>query len=259
MKMIRLVMLFNLLATPARGLAEDALVAAPQAYKLQSENDWVKLVRVRYAPHERIPAHDHNPTAAAYVYLNDSGPVVFNHLDKEYGAVTRAATKAGSFRIYFGIQELHEVVNTSPLPSEFLRVEFKTEPKNEMSLKGRFFREPNPEGVNVEKIHFDNEQVRITRLIAVAGKPMTVATKPGEPALLVALADLDLVAQRGEGARSPLRIALGHTEWVGANERVALENAGAQPAELLRFDFKTRPLTPEELRQKTKKHEHESK
>jgi hypothetical protein len=257
MKMTRCVMMFNLLAVGALG--EDALVVAPQAYKLQSENEWVKVVRVRYAPHERIPAHDHNPTAAAYVYLNDGGPVVFNHLDKEYGAVTRAATKAGGFRIYFGIQELHEVVNTSPLPSEFLRVEFKTEPKNEMSLKGRFFREANPEGQNVEKVHFDNEQVRITRLIAVAGKPLTVTTKAGEPALLVALADLDLNSTRGEDARSPLKIALGHTEWVGADARVALENAGSQPAELLRFDFKTRPLTAEELKQKTKKHEHGAK
>lgn len=257
MKMTQFVMMFNLLAVGALG--EDALVVAPQAYKLQSENEWVKVVRVRYAPHERIPAHDHNPTAAAYVYLNDGGPVVFNHLDKEYGAVTRAATKAGSLRIYFGIQELHEVVNTSPLPSDFLRVEFKTEPKNEMSLKGRFFREPGPAGHNVEKVHFDNEQVRITRLIGVAGQPVTVATKPGEPALLVALGDLDLISLRGEAVRSPLKIALGHTEWVGANDHLALENAGSQPAEMLRFDFKTRPLTAEELKQKTKKHEHGAK
>jgi|GEM_PF-34818 len=254
MTVCRLAMTFSLMAAGA--FAEDALVVAPQAYKLQSENEWVKVVRVRYAPHERIPAHDHNPTAAACVYLNDGGPVVFNHLDQEYGAVTRAATKAGSFRISFGIQELHEVVNTSPLPSEFLRVEFKTEPKSEMSLKGRFVREPYPEGENVEKIHFDNEQVRITRLIGVAGSPVTVATKAEEPALLVALADLDLISMRGESVKAPLKIALGHTEWVAANQLLVLENAGSKPAELLRFDFKTRPLTSEELRLKTKKHEH---
>lgn len=257
MKIFRLAMTFNLLAMGA--FAEDALVVAPQAYKLQSENEWVRVVRVRYAPHERIPAHDHNPTAAAYVYLNDGGPVVFNHLDKEYGAVTRAATKAGSFRIYFGIQELHEVVNTSDLPSEFLRVEFKTEPKNELSLKGRFFREAYPEGENVEKVHFDNEQVRITRVIGVAGKPLTLTTKVGEPALLVALGDLDLVSARGASAKAPLKVALGRSEWVGADERVTLENVGAKAAEMLRFDFKTRPLTPEELRLKTKKHEHAAK
>ena len=128
-----------------------------------------------------------------------------------------------------------------------------------MSLKGRFFREPNPEGRNVEKVHFDNEQVRITRLIGVAGQPVTVATKPGEPALLVALDDLDLIALRGEVVRSPLRIALGHTEWVGANDHLTLENPGPRPAEMLRFDFKTRPLTAEELKQKTKKHEHGAK
>ena len=62
-------------------------------------------------------------------------------------------------------------------------MEFKTEPKNELSLKGRFFREAHPEGENVEKVQFDNEQVGITRLIGVAGKPLTLATKAGEPAL----------------------------------------------------------------------------
>ena len=257
MRVFRLAMTFNLLAIGA--LAEDALIVAPQAYKLQSENEWVKVVRVRYAPHEKIPAHDHNPTAAAYVYLNDGGPVVFNHLDKEYGAVTRAATKAGSFRIYFGIQELHEVVNTSDLPSEFLRVEFKTEPKNELSLKGRFFREAYPEGENVEKVHFDNEQVRITRVIGVVGKPLTLTTRAGEPALLVALGDVDLVSTRGAFAKAPLKVALGGSEWLGANERLTIENVGPKPAEMLRFEFKTRPLTPEELKLKTKKHEHAAK
>ena len=87
-------MVFGLLAGAVS--AQDALLVAPQAYRLQTENEWVKVVRVRYEPHERIGAHDHNPTAAAYVYLNDGGPVVFNHLDKEYGAVTRAATRAGT-------------------------------------------------------------------------------------------------------------------------------------------------------------------
>lgn len=135
-------------------------------------------------------------------------------------------------------------------------MEFKTEPRNELSLKGRFFRETYPAGENVQRIHFENEQVRITRLIGVTGKPLALATRVGEPALLVALADLELVATRGDAPRAPLKVGLGRTEWVAADQRVTLENVGPQAAEMLRFDFKTRPMTPEELSLKMKKHEH---
>ena len=76
-------------------LAQDPLKVAPQAYKLESENEWVKVMRVHYGPHEKIPPHDHTERAAAYVYLNDGGPVIFKHIGLEYGAVTRPATKAG--------------------------------------------------------------------------------------------------------------------------------------------------------------------
>src|SRR4029079_6533168 len=145
-------------------LAQDPLKTLPNAYKLEFENEWVRVVRVHYAPHEKLPAHEHTPTASAYVYLNDGGPVVFNHVDKEDGAVTRPATKAGSFRVYHGIQEHHEVENQSDVPSEFLLVEFKTDPVNEESLRGKYCREDYPAGENFQKVQFENEQIRITRL-----------------------------------------------------------------------------------------------
>src|ERR1044072_6326038 len=94
-------------------LAQDPFKIAPQAYKLQFENEWVKVTRVHYAPHEKIAAHQHTLTASAYVYLNDSGPVVFNHIDASYGAVTRPPTKAGGVRLFRAVQELHEVENQS--------------------------------------------------------------------------------------------------------------------------------------------------
>jgi hypothetical protein len=59
-------------------VAQDPFKVAPKAYKLDFENEWVKVARVHYAPHEKIPVHDHAKTAAAYVYLNDGGPVIFD-------------------------------------------------------------------------------------------------------------------------------------------------------------------------------------
>src|SRR5262245_12384975 len=82
----------------AAALAQDPLKVAPKAYKLEFENEWVRVERVHYAAKEKIPEHYHTEKPAAYVYLNDSGPVIFKHRDLPYGDITRAPTKAGSFR-----------------------------------------------------------------------------------------------------------------------------------------------------------------
>src|SRR5690242_15543681 len=60
--------------------AQDPFVVAPQAYKLQFENDWVRVVRVHYAPFEKLPAHDHPKGRTIFIYLNDGGPVRFKHV-----------------------------------------------------------------------------------------------------------------------------------------------------------------------------------
>jgi hypothetical protein len=236
-------------------LAQDPLKVAPQAYKLQFENEWVKVTRVYYAPREKIASHEHTQTASAYVYLNDSGPVVFNHIEAGYGAITRPPTKAGSFRLYRGVQERHEVENQSDLPSEFLRVEFKTEPVNERSLKGRFYREAYPAGENFQKVQFENEQVRITRLVCATGKKVNTSTSASEPSLLIALSPSDFEVTTGKSKARKLKLSMGQEKWVASNQQEQLKNVGNAPAELLRFDFKTRPLSREEL-EKNKRHEH---
>ena len=120
--------------------AQDPVKIAPDAYKLEFENDYVKVQRVHYAPRVKIPEHDHTAFGAAYVYLNDAGPVIFKHIGLSYGAVTRPAVKAGSFRLYKAVKETHEVENPNDTPSDFLRVEFKTEPaKDPNTLRGKVF------------------------------------------------------------------------------------------------------------------------
>jgi hypothetical protein len=243
----------------AQAFAQDPLKTLPQNYKLQFENDWVKVTRVHYAPLEKLPAHGHTHTGSAYVYLNDSGPVVFKHIGLEYGAVTRPATKAGSFRLYRGLTEIHEVENLSELPSDFLRVEFKTEPINDKSLRGRFYREAFTAGENFQKVQFENEQIRITRLVFAKGKPLRISTGSAEPALFVALtrSNLDL----GEGSLS-LSASLneGQTLWLTPSQAKTFSNANLsnEPVELLRFDFKTKPLS-KEMPEKDKQHEHSNK
>ena len=214
-------------ATAIMGLAaaQDPLSILPDAYRLVLENEWVKVTRVTYAPHVKLPAHAHTEWGSAYVYLNDSGPVAFKHVGADYGAVTRAPTKARSFRLYRAVKEVHEVENLSPLPSEFLRVEFKTETGDPRSLRGKFFAEPDSGRVETRE-QFINDQLRVTRIVLPSGASLTVSTGDN-PSLLVYVSLADA----------------GTVHWVPKSRTERLNNASDSPVELLRFDLRTPPMS----------------
>lgn len=218
--------------------AQDHILVLPDAYSTQFENEWVRVVHVRYPPHAKLPAHPHNALPAAYVYLNDGGPVLFKHIGTSYGAATRPATKAGSFRVFRGIDEIHAVENTSALPSEFLRVEFKTDPKDVRTLKGRFYRPSASPGQNLEHLQFENDQVRITHVICAPGRSIRLSATASEPTLLISFQAAQLREKR-----SDVIMRIGQERWVPAGSTVTYENVGSQPTEFLRFDFKTAPTT----------------
>ena len=216
------------------GFGQDPTKVAPDAYKIEFENEWVKVTRVHYAPHAKIAAHDHTETGAACVYLNDSGPVIFKHINLSYGAITRPETKTGSFRLYKAVKESHEVENPNDTPSDFLRVEFKTDADGATPLRGKFHREMYSPGENFEKVQFENAQIRATRLACAKTCELPAGA---QPALLVVLSPMRLKSSGiGEGLEP------GRTEWVAAGKKETVENTGQTHAEFLRFDFKTKPV-----------------
>lgn len=207
------------------GAAVVAQEAAPLPanYTVQFENAWVKVTSVRYAPREKVAPHAHTPYPSAYVYLNDGPPVVFSHVGGK--PATRAATKAGAFRIYRGLDEEHEAQNTGDVASEFLRVELKTAPAEPGSFFGKYER---PATAAAEPIvHFNHPQVRISRVWIPAGQDAQIATA-AEPALVIGLA-------AGGGLRT------GEARWVDASSKTTLTNLSATAVDVLRFDFRTRP------------------
>lgn len=249
MKIFALQLFF--LCFPVVALAQDPVKVAPDAYKTEFENEYVRVQRVHYAPRVKLPEHDHTSFGTAYVYLTDAGPVVFKHIGLAYGAVTRPAVKAGSFRLYKGIKETHAVESQSDTPSDFLRVEFKTEPaKDQNTLRGKYFREDYTPGENFQKVQFENEQVRITRLVCAAGKSCLEVAKASEPILFVVLSKAQF--KIGKGA---IELLPGQTHWIPAGQSAAGDNIGKTSAELLRFDFKTAPMKKIEAEKHEHKHE----
>jgi hypothetical protein len=202
------------LASNAR--AQDPLKILPDSYRLELENEWVRVVHVRYAPHAKLPAHDHPTVPTAFVYLNDAGPVLFKHIGLSYGVIGRPATVAGAIRLARAVQEVHEVENPGDTPSEFLRVEFKRMPLD-TPLRGRYYPETHPPGENFAKLHFENEYLRLTRRACAPDVPCALAAAADTPALVVTL-------------------ALGSAQWLAAGGKRVVQVK--EPAEFLLFEFK---------------------
>jgi len=227
-----LLVLTVLCLTP-RARAQDPVQTLPDSYRLDLDNDWVRVVHVRYAAHAKLPAHDHPTAPTAYVYLNDAGPVLFKHIGLSYGVIGRPATVAGAVRLARAVKEVHEVENPGDTPSEFLRIEMKRMP-DDPPLRGRLYPEAHPAGENVSKMQFENDHLRVTRRACAPEIPCDLSAGADTPALLVALTPGRIQAEGGDATA----LALGQSQWLGPGEKRLMRNKEASTAELLLFEFK---------------------
>ena len=170
--------------------AQDPLVTLPEAYKLQFENEAVKVVRVEYAAGAKLPDHTHPAGTTVYVYLNDSDGVIFAHSGNINRSVTRPPVKAGAVRVSSGPEEHHTAENPSKEPSRFLRIWFKGDTSGTRNARARLSPTDN---------EFSNKQMRITRV--KAGE--TIDAKDA-PALIVT-------------------VPSGETQWIERGQRAAVD------------------------------------
>lgn len=221
-------------------LMQDPFAVAPNAYKRQFENAWVRVVRAHYGPREKIASHDHPKMATVYVFLRSSGPVQFKHTGEEKFVVVRPEVRAGGFRLGRAVQETHEVESLSDTPTDFLRIELKTEVADAQTFRGRFPPDPHATAKSSQKVRFENGQARILR-ITCAARDKCMAARADSPSLLVAITRAGLKTAVNDGAASGTKMEPGQTLWVEAGHRVMLENTGGAPAEFLRIELKTAP------------------
>src|SRR5262249_29653151 len=133
--------------------------------------------------------------------------------------------------------------NPNDTPSDFLRVEFKTVSDDNKPLRGKFYREENPSGENLEKLHFENEQIRATRVICMKEKTCDLSANAASPVLVVSLTPSQC---ESSGQDKRLDLEPGKTTWIAAGQKIVMKSLGQQPAELLRFEIKSKPLSPNE-------------
>ena len=98
-------------------IGEDAVIADPQHYTVEFENDRVRVIRIKYGPGEKSVMHTHGPGVA--ISLTDN-TIRFTSPDGTSSEVTEEAGTAE-----WGDAQEHLPENLSDEPLEVILVELK--------------------------------------------------------------------------------------------------------------------------------------
>jgi quercetin dioxygenase-like cupin family protein len=108
------------LLTAATASAQDATKVDPKHYKVEFENDQVRVLRISYGPHEKSVMHSH--PAGLVVYLTDARGKFTMPDGKSQDVVAKAGT------VQWVGPTIHLPENTGDKAFEVIQVEFKTKP-----------------------------------------------------------------------------------------------------------------------------------
>lgn len=200
----------------ARDTAVDPVKALPDSYKLEFENDYVRVVRVHYDVGVKLPEHVHPGGMTAYVYLNDNEGVVFDHAGGGERSYKRPPVKAGGARFQTSTEEHHTVENTASTPSDFIRVLYKTDQAD----LGNAIRRRIP----LSEPQYSNSATRVTRLEAKPNQPLA-APPSDHPSLIVAWPS-------------------GKHHWIEPKTPVSIPVDGTNTQGFIRLEFLTAPRPP---------------
>ena len=142
----------SLLLTAAAGSAQDVAKVSPH-YKVEIENEWVRVLRVKEPPHAKVPTHSH--PAAVNVTLTDAW-VKSTGAD---GKVTVAYRKAST--VGYNEASRHSEENLSDQPMEAIVIELKKGPAHTPPV------ELDPVKLDAEHhpVELENDRVRVIRTI----------------------------------------------------------------------------------------------
>ncbi|MGV3707692.1 MAG: hypothetical protein ACO1Q7_02545 [Gemmatimonas sp.] len=212
---------------------QDGLVAYPDVYKVQFENAYVRLIRVKLPASANLAEHSHPPGLMLHVYFNDAAPVQFNH-DGPPNDVTRPPVFARSYRVGRATPEVHSVINTGNTMSDYMRVELKT-----MGTNSQRSRIPAPALMNAthEAVEIENAQYKASRVTVAGGQSHSVSAG-AHPALFLALTD---GVQMQVDGKAVVTLSTGAEQFLDSNAKGVIKAVGGAPIQLLRVDLLTAP------------------
>jgi len=168
MRTVSLSFLLVSLAVARAALSQDPVSVDPGAVKAAFENDQIRVLHARYAPHQKIAMHSH--PSRVIVYITDTHALVTS----ASGATQELRYKAGDSR--WSEPVTHSVENLEDTSFEIVEVELKNAAAAAVPVPpatGSAIALTEPVPVDKEPHHhfvFQNQYVRVLDVLFPAGE-----------------------------------------------------------------------------------------
>lgn len=205
--------------------AQDPVNVDPKHYKLEFENDHLKVLRITYGPHEKSVMHDHLSGVA--VFLTDHH-VKFTAPD---GKTQEGHRKAGE--TIWGEGGKHLPENMSDKPFELVLVELKPAARTAAGIAVS----EDPANVSAKhcKVEFENDRVRVLRWKIGPGEKTAMHEHPANVTVLLTGGRARFHLPDGSTRETDGKT--GQVVWSAA-EKHASENLGTQATEVIQIELK---------------------
>ena len=217
----------------------DALTASPDHYTLEFENQFVRVIRVRYGPHGTSPMHQHPAPGGVLVPLTDQNA----RLTGKDGSSQEVHFKTGQARwavskpgVDLSFQTTHWEENLSDKPFELIRVEVK--PGAGKSAQTAALDKLDPVLVDPQHYHLEieNEFVKVIRCRIPAHDKVAMHHHP-VGSVVIFMTDQNLKQTAPDGTVSEAHNKAGKVIWTEPTTHMG-ENVTDLPYEYIRVDVK---------------------
>ncbi|HEV3330057.1 MAG TPA: hypothetical protein VG096_03685 [Bryobacteraceae bacterium] len=213
--------------------SRDPLVADPQHYHLELENQWVRVIRGRMGPRETMPMHQHPLPGAVIVFLTDR----HNRLTSPEGASQELRDHAGD--LMWSVASTHRSENLSDTAFEAVQIEPRRRATGTLETQFTVGRRDatvvDPQHYHVE---LENEYVRVIRVSIGPHEKLLVHEHPPTGAVLVHLTDQDMRLTLADGTTRVSRYPAKQVRWVEPGTAHQDENLSDTPLRFVRVELK---------------------
>jgi len=213
------------------GQSLDPLVADPQHYHLEVENQWVRVIREQMGPNEKMPMHQHPAPGGVIVFLTDR----HNRLTSPDGVSQELRDRAGD--LMWSLASTHKSENLNDAPFEAVQIEPRRPASGAPSFSvGKLDATViDPQHYHVE---LENEYVRVLRVSIGAHEKLRMHTHPPTGAVLVQLTDQNLRLTSSDGTIRDSRYAAKQVRWVDPGIAHQDENLSDTTLKFIRIELK---------------------
>ena len=222
---------------PQYSVAPDLLIADPQHYKLEFENEWVRVIHEHMPPHEGVKMHTHPDPGGVVVSLTYQ-----NLRQTQADGSVRVLTDGVPGRVNWATGRTHRGDNLMDTDYDYIEVEPKlqTNPRPLYVVPApNDYPDPAVSDSGRYHVEFENDLVRVIRVRIAPLDRVAMHRHPARGAVLILLTDQDARQTFPDGSTRENHYKAHTVRWEPAGSGPhADQNLNNQPLEIVRVELK---------------------